>query len=107
MVEGSRGRGRPKGSLGGGRPKTKVTKTVVSIGMTPEAWAILHQKSKQAGMSKAEYIETMLRRGDNTLYDLVCSFLIDHYRTIKRDIQKTRQQLRHLETQLDQLETDN
>lgn len=57
----------------------KVKKTPATISLTPEAWAILQHKAQQAQMSKSEYIENLVRRGDTGLYDAVIKFLIDYY----------------------------
>jgi hypothetical protein len=57
----------------------RVKKTPATITLTPEAWAILQHKAKQAGMSKSEYIENLVRRGDTGLYDAVIKFLCDYY----------------------------
>jgi hypothetical protein len=57
----------------------RVKKTPATITLTPEGWAILQHKAKQAGMSKSEYIENLVRRGDTGLYDAVIKFLSDYY----------------------------
>jgi hypothetical protein len=78
----------------------KVIKTTASISMTPEAWAILHHRSQQAGLTKSGYVESLLRKSDTVVYDLVRQFIIDHYKGTKADLQK-------LKYQLEQLENDN
>jgi hypothetical protein len=59
--------------------KLSIPKTTASISMTPEAWALLHQAAKSAGLSKSEYLEMLVRRGDQSLYELVRSTLMVIY----------------------------
>ncbi len=75
------GRGRPKGSL-----SSRVGKTQASISMSAEAWAILTKRAKDLGVYKSDYIENLVRRGDNVTYDLSISFLIEMVVNLEKDI---------------------
>lgn len=102
--------GRPKGSLGGGRPKGskfKLPKTSSGISMTREAWVILANRSQQMGMNKSEYIESLIRKGDSSVYDLVCHFLIEHYKQINNDLELSRKKVQQQLDELEQLEQHN
>lgn len=78
----------------------KVSKNPRTILMTDEAWAILSSRSKKAGISKSDYIENIIRRGDVALYDAVREFLVDHY-------VKSRSELVDMRARLEQLEAEN
>lgn len=66
--------------------KLKVPKTMASITMTPEAWAIVHERSKKAGLSKSEYIENLVRRGDLDVYDIIREFLLNLLEDASNDV---------------------
>ena len=70
---------------------------MASITMTPEAWAILHKRSKEAGLSKSEYIENLVRRGDLDVYDILREFLIDLLQDTSNDVVLNQQLLENLE----------
>ncbi len=77
--------------------KLKVPKTIASVSMTPEAWAILHERSKKAGLSKSEDLENLVRRGDLDVYDIIREFLIDLLQDTSNDILLNQQLLENLE----------
>lgn len=83
----------------------KVQKTTASISMTPEAWAILHQRSQQANLTKSAYLESLIRKSDTLVYDLVRQFIISHYKTTKADLKKVKQQLEQLDKDNQNLKT--
>ncbi len=70
---------------------------MASITMTPEAWAILHERSKKAGLSKSEYIENLVRRGDLDVYDILRQFLVDFLQDTSNDVVLQQQLLNNLE----------
>ncbi len=70
---------------------------MASITMTPEAWAILHERSKKAGLSKSEYIENLVRRGDLDVYDILRQFLVDLLQDTSNDVVLNQQLLNNLE----------
>lgn len=77
--------------------KLKVPKTMASITMTPEAWAILHERAKKAGLSKSEYIENLVRRGDLDVYDIIREFLVNLLQDTSDDVVLNQQLLENLQ----------
>jgi hypothetical protein len=77
-----------------GRPKTnKITN---SVSMTPEAWAILHATVTDRKTSKSAYLESLVIRGDNRIYDEVSDFLITQYAFTERKIRNIEKNLEDL-----------
>ncbi len=62
-----------------------VPKTANSLSMTCEAWAILHQRARRAGIPKSDYVENLVRRGDLEIYDIVVTFLRQHLEQATQD----------------------
>jgi hypothetical protein len=77
-----------------GRPKTnKITN---SISMSPEAWAILHATVTDRKTSKSAYLESLVIRGDNRIYDEVSDFLVTQYAFTERKIRNIEKNLEDL-----------
>ncbi|MEG3439900.1 hypothetical protein V0288_22425 [Pannus brasiliensis CCIBt3594] len=83
-----------------GKPRDKVERKRNTIGLTPEAWVILERDSQRVGVSGAEYIETLVRRGEKSLYDDIADGLIRQHCLNK-------QRLHELKLISSRIESDN
>lgn len=75
----------------------KVPKKPATIAMTDEAWAILHQRAIDSRLSKSDYLENLVRRGEAVLYDATREFLTEHYLKSRSELVEMRKRLEALE----------
>lgn len=79
------------------KPKPSVEKSRATISMTPRAWAVLHETVTRLKTDKSAYLESLVMRADNVLYDQIIALLLQQYWFNERKISEIRKILEQLE----------
>jgi hypothetical protein len=71
--------------------------------MTREAWALCHNQSKAAKLTKSEYIEHLIRRGDNSVYEKTIVYLQELHLELANELEASKQQQKRIDKAIQRL----